>query len=166
MMGYLEEMIRLAKNGVIFDTNLFLVYLVGQWSINEIHKFKRTCTYNVNDFLFLKAIEKRVGKLVTTPHILTEACNHCDTLNKANHNQVFAMISDIISIASERSKQASLLTKDPLFNKLGLADMSLIDASMHHHLIVTDDAPCYAAIENAGGLGLNINHLRGALWLQ
>lgn len=55
---------------------------------------------------------------------------------------------------------------NPMYLHFGIADTSLIEASTRHHLVLTDEAACYAAIANSGGLVLNMNHLRSAEWLQ
>lgn len=157
---------RRATKGVIFDTNVLLVFLVGLWNVEEIERFKRTSAYSRDDFVLLLNIAKRVGRVVTTPHILTETCNLCDTLNRQHGNRVFATMAAMLKAVSERRQEGIRLTTDPLFLAFGLADMSLIDASRRHHLVVTDEAPCYAAIINIGGLVVNVNHLRGAIWFE
>jgi hypothetical protein len=166
MRDVLQHAMRSATKGVIFDTNVLIVFLVGLWNPTEIPRFKRTSAYSENDFILLLDIAKSVGKIVTTPHILTEACNLCDTLNRQHGNQVYGIIAAILEDASERRQEAVRLTTNPLFMDFGLADMSLIDASTRRHLIVTDDVRCYVAISNIGGLVINVNHLRGAVWLK
>jgi hypothetical protein len=44
-MQALDLAIRYATNGVILDTNVFLVFLVGLWNPSEISKYKRTAAY-------------------------------------------------------------------------------------------------------------------------
>jgi hypothetical protein len=53
----------------------------------------------------------------------------------------------------------------PYFSYLGFTDASVVDASKRKILSITDDASCFRQIEEEGGLGLNINHLRSAEWL-
>ena len=165
MKDVLEYVIRRATKGVIFDTNVLLVFLVGLWNVKKISRFKRTSAYNEKDFELLLAIAQTVGKLVTTPHILTETCNLCDTYNRQHGNEIYGGIVNLVNNVVERRQEAVRLTSDPLFLTFGLADMSLIDASRHHHLVVTDEASCYAAISNMGGLVVNLNHFRSAIWL-
>ena len=159
--------VRYATKGVIFDTNVLLAYLIGLWDIEELARFKRTSAYGQDDFRLLAAVAEKIGKLVTTPHVLTEACNLSDTFNKNHGFKIYGMIAELLkqTTIKERRQESVHLVKDALFEKFGLADMSLVDASRRHHMIVTDDAACYAAIKNTGGCVLNINHLRGARWL-
>lgn len=166
MRDVLEYMMRCATKGVIFDTNVLLVFLVGLWNVEEIPRFKRTAAYSKDDFNLLLNIATIVGKVVTTPHILTETCNLYGTLNKQHGKQVYTVLATMLQSVFERRQEAIRLTIDPLFATFGLADMSLIDASRRHHLVVTDDIACHQAIISTGGLGINVNHLRSASWLS
>jgi hypothetical protein len=161
----LEWALRCATSGVIFDTNLLLMFLVGLWNPRRISTYKRTAAYSEEDHALLLQMVQRTGMLVTTPHILTEVCNLADTLNRENHLQVYGALAALQATARERRQEATRLMQHPLFTFFGIADSSLIDASLKGHLVVTDEAACYAAILRCGGLGLNLNHLRGAVWL-
>jgi hypothetical protein len=59
------------SKGVLVDTNLLVLYLVGKVNRKRIPSFKRTQTYTVEDFDLLAHLMAWFGKLVTTPHILT-----------------------------------------------------------------------------------------------
>ena len=165
MIDYLDYCIKCATKGVIFDTNVLLVFLIGLWDAKVISKFNRTSSYTEDDFELLLLIANKVGRIVITPHILTEACNLSDTLNKKHGYRIYEVITMMLKDTKERRQEAIRLTADPLFNYLGIADMSLIDASKRHHLIVTDDLMCATTINDSGGLAININNLRGTDWL-
>jgi hypothetical protein len=62
-------------NGLLVDTNLLLLYLVGKTNPDRIRNFKRTSRYTVEDFELLDEIMGQFKTLVTTPHILTELSN-------------------------------------------------------------------------------------------
>lgn len=167
-MNDLEDLLRQGKRGVVLDTNLLLVLLVGLWDPRHIARFKRTASYGEDDFRLLAAIVGRASRLVTTPHILTEVCNLLESLNRQNGFKLFPLLAQLQAQegARERWREASALMDAPHFPMLGIADASLIDASRKRHLVVTDDAQCYAAMAKAGGLAININHLRSAEWLS
>ena len=165
-MRCLELARRRATSGVILDTNVFLVFLVGSWNPTEIPKSKRTSAYTAEDYELLLAIVTKVGKLVTTPHILTEVCNLADTLNRKYNYALYQQLADIQTsfYAYERRQEATRLMANPLFKSFGIADTSLIDASKCH-LVVTDEAACHNVISKAGGRVINLNHLRGKIWI-
>ncbi len=51
---YIQEFLRKAENGVLLDTNLFLVFLVGLHRIELVSKFKLTQRYTAEDFTILQ----------------------------------------------------------------------------------------------------------------
>jgi hypothetical protein len=159
-----EHALRRATQGVIFDTNVMLAYLVGLWKPEEIPRFKRTAAYSKADFHLLCSVALRATCLVTTPHILTEVCNLADTLNKQHGGSLYQRLAGLLSNARERRQEAVHLMDHPLFCRFGIADISLIEASRKQHLVITDDAALYAAIAHASGLAFNLNHLRGQVW--
>jgi len=166
MSDLLDYAVMHARNGVILDTNVLLVLTVGLWNSKAISEYKRTSSYSADDFVLLSSIVERVGKIVTTPHILTEVCNLTDSLNRQHGCQIYQTLALLQQDARERRQEAVRLMTDPLFLTFGLADTSLIDASKKRHLVITDEAACYAAIVSSGGLAINLNHLRGAAWLN
>ena len=70
------------SKGVLVDTNLLVLYLIGQVNRKRILSFKRTQTYTLDDFDLLARLIAWFGKLVTTPHILTQASDLADLKGK------------------------------------------------------------------------------------
>ncbi len=54
-------------NGLLVDTNLLLLYIVGKTNPNRISNFKRTSRYTVEDFELLDGIMAQFKTLITTP---------------------------------------------------------------------------------------------------
>src|SRR5438094_4633228 len=75
-MEYLIDLIGLYKaKGLLIDTNLLLLYLIGMYDPDRIPRFKRTMSFTVDEFLLLDAIFTNFDKVITTPNILTEISN-------------------------------------------------------------------------------------------
>lgn len=62
-------------SGLLVDTNLLLLYLVGTTNKKRILNFKRTQTYTIEDFDLLSRFMAEFKTLITTPHVLTEVSN-------------------------------------------------------------------------------------------
>lgn len=62
-------------NGLLLDSNLCVLYLVGKTNENRIPRFNRTQAYTIQQFHLLDWIVKRFRTMVTTPHVLTEVSN-------------------------------------------------------------------------------------------
>jgi hypothetical protein len=58
--------------GVLIDTNILLLHLIGLFDQARISKFKRTEQFVEEDFDTLQAFLGRFERKVTTPNIVTE----------------------------------------------------------------------------------------------
>lgn len=152
------------RRGIILDTNLLLLYLVGSWNRECISTEKRLVGHGLDSMVYdgIVTIISKFPQLVVTTHILTELCNLSDSLNKKNDGQFFRFITDWLQDTKERRNEARHLTKIELFHQLGLADSSLIQASLNGYFVLTIDVECAEAISRAKGNGLNYNNIR--LW--
>jgi len=149
-----------ARNGVILDTNVFLAFLVGTWNPAYIEQFDRTASYTEDDLEAVTLIVSGVRRFVTTPHILTEVCNLTNRINREFDLAIYRLLAELQAGSKERRIESQNLMRNRLFFRLGLADMSLIEAATKDHLVVTDDLECHDAIVASGGLAININHIR------
>lgn len=61
------------RKGIIVDTNLLLLALIGGTS--SIGEFKRTRGYSDEDYQLLLKVIDQFETLVSTPHILAEVSN-------------------------------------------------------------------------------------------
>lgn len=76
MMDHIHELIVRYKNkGILVDTNVLLLYLMGKYDHTRIKKFPRTEKFSERDFEILSDILQPFQKVVTTPNILTEVSN-------------------------------------------------------------------------------------------
>lgn len=69
------------KKGILIDTNLLILLLVGSFNENLISNFKRTINYTVEDYKYLKTFLLGFDKHFYTPNILTEITNLTDSIN-------------------------------------------------------------------------------------
>jgi hypothetical protein len=125
-------------NGLLIDTNLLLLYLVGKTNPGRIANFKRTSRYTVEDFDLLGQIVEQFRTLVTTPHVLTELSNLRDLQGE------------------ER----------PAFRSgfLGLTDAAIASLSRHSYLFLTDDLNLYLTLLERGVDAINFSYLQQLRW--
>lgn len=164
MIESLVPLVRSARNGIVLDTNVFLLLLIGNWDRSRIVKFKRTQEFAPSDYDKLLYLCSNAAKLVVTPHVVTEACNLCDNYNSSFNGEIFAVLKEMFASMKERRKEASLLFEYDSFLRFGLADISILDASLKSHVAVTDEAKLFAEIYASGGLVINLNHIRSMEW--
>jgi hypothetical protein len=155
------------NKGLIIDTNLLVLLIVGYFDKNYIKQFKRTSTYSIDDFENLKIIVNKFESLITTPHILAEISNLCiDSRNMENKsNKKFkeflkTFINTIYHFKEINLEKNKILILDFL-KYLGVTDSALIEiAKKHKFNVITDDAGVYVKLSSFNVPVININHLR------
>lgn len=153
---------------LLLDTNLLLPYFVG--SYYRVHQqVSRHGAFKEEEFqLLAQIIErfKKVGNVLTTPHILTEVsnlarkmdpkgfkCPHCGKeINaglslrlKENRLAFMVFIRSLIQQLDEKFDEkrmgACRLSAQEYFPMFGLADAAIIDLASDRLLILTNDEP-------------------------
>jgi hypothetical protein len=146
-------------NGLLIDTNLFLLYLVGTTNERRIATFKRTQKYTIEDFHYLTQLVAQFKIVVTTPHVLTEVSNLAK-LDEPELRLLRGRFAAIIEKTHEIREASQELVKDGVFMRLGLADAAIARAAREPKLILTDDLDLYLTLQHAGLDAMNFNEIR------
>jgi hypothetical protein len=146
MNDYLLKLIqKYRQKGLLIDTNLLLLYIVGSFDILLIRDFKRTANFTEDDF----------ERTITTPHVLTEVSDFID-------NRQALQIG--LKVYIERSQEIFLesleLSKKETFLKFGLADTSVTYTAKDSYLIFTDDRPLYGFLISSQIDAVNSDQIR------
>jgi hypothetical protein len=64
--------------GVLVDSNLLVLFLVGLVNKQRILEFKRTQNFTVDDFHLLANLIVWFGRLIATPHVLGQVSDLAD----------------------------------------------------------------------------------------
>lgn len=149
--------------GALVDSNLFVLLLVGAVNKHRIPKFKRTQSFTVEDFDLLTRLIDWFGKLIATPHVLSQASDLTDLRDKEllEVRKKFRLIVEQIEESYDPSR---LLVVDPVFERLGLADAGIAKVCSRGVLVVTSDLDLQLAVERRGADALNFNHVRPLGW--
>jgi rRNA-processing protein FCF1 len=151
------------SKGVLVDTNLLVLHLVGNVNKSRISSFKRTGAYNAKDFDLLERLLGHFGKLVTTPHVLTEVSNLTDLPGKELHT-IRALFKAEVEVMEERHQESREIVRDVCFERLGLADAAIAVLCRQDVLVLTADLELWAALQSRGVDCLNFNHVREVGW--
>jgi hypothetical protein len=151
----LDLLHRYKNRGLLVDTSLLLLYLVGSLEPGLIRDFKRTAGYSDGDFehisLFIKSFEKKV----ITPHIVTQVSDFID-----NRIELHQFLAAYISGAKETFKLSAELIKSDVFVKFGLADTGILAAAQGRYLILTDDGPLFGLLASLKIDAVNLDQIR------
>jgi hypothetical protein len=168
MSSYAETLVeRFRPNGLLVDTNLLLLYAIGRYheAILERRSFGRVDAYTKEDFELLGRLMSIFGKLVTTPHVLTEVSNFVGQLPQQQKQECLQKFSQAFANFIELAFDSIELSTEDHFTYLGLTDTALARVA-NEYLILTDDARLIGHMANLGLDALNFNHIRQMLWLQ
>lgn len=152
------------KRGILVDTNLLLLYVVGAYDANHIERFKRTSTFTADDFDLLARLLGNFEAIVTTPPILTEVSNFVGQLSQGHRRPCTRLLQRLIPELEEEHRASSSVSAHDYFLQFRLTDAGIADISAGTYLVVTDDLPLYHALANDQEAVLNFNHLRTINW--
>lgn len=152
---------RYRRAGVLIDTNLLLLYIVGAYDPQQIARFKRTADrFAPEDFDTLARVLRQFDAVVTTPHILTEVSNLMGQLTGHVKDYCFELFAQSIALMREQHAPAAGLSVRPIFVQFGIADTAILDAAYGSYLVLTDDFPLSAYLGSQGVDVLNFNNIR------
>ena len=143
------------KKGLLIDTNLLVLYIVGSLDIELIRDFSRTSQFTIDDFYLLSDFSDLFDLKITTPHILTEASN---LIGKSRNLR--GLLKIYISNADEKFLESSKVTENDDFIDFGLTDTAIINVSQNSCLVLTDDRPLYGFLINKGIDTVSLDELR------
>jgi hypothetical protein len=158
-MTYIEYLIVNYKSkGVIVDTNLFLLLIVGSINPSKISEFKRTDNYSAVDFEFLMKFLSHF-KIFTTPNIWTEVNNLTEGFGKIQPIEYQALFKILTTETYESYVHSRKIIELDSF-KFGLSDSSIYQLAEMGFIILTDDMDFYQYAINNDRIAINFSHLR------
>ncbi len=151
------------SKGVLMDANLLLQFLVWRTDRRRVHQFTPGDAFEVKDFLLLEKLVAHFGKLITTPHILTEVSN----LAKLHGNSL-RTFRQVYKAAVEEMEEfydeSRAVVRDTCFMRLGLTDAAVAVLARRSILVMTLDLDLWLALQGSGLDAINFNHLRPRNW--
>lgn len=152
---------RYKGRGVIVDSNLLLLLIVGSYDINLIRKsnINKLSQYSELDYQLLGRLISIFPVVVVTPHILTEVSNLANDLPEQTRMAIFETFPAWLETLKEKCIAGLKVVSQAEFRFLGVTDTALATLS-EKYLILTSDARFIAKLNDSGKEGLNFNHLR------
>jgi len=148
------------KNGILIDSNLLVLLIVGGVNRDRISRFKRTANYSSADWDLLSGILEQISRRYTLPHVLAELSTLTD-LKGPELEVARDVLRMLIGELSELQIASVDACATPLFMRLGLTDAAIAEAArLHHCSVLTDDSGLYTALATDGSSVAMFNHLR------
>lgn len=158
------------KSGILVDTNLLLMLLVGVVDDKQLGH-GRLGRYTKQHHQVLGKSLQRFEKLITTPHILTEVSNLGGQQLKGEHlEKFFTLLSSPglfnIKSVTDLTIERHISRRDVgtlHIAKFGLTDSAIIKLctteSLGRPLLISDDFPLYEIVARLKGDAVNFNHI-------
>ncbi|ODH00497.1 hypothetical protein A4S05_33045 [Nostoc sp. KVJ20] len=158
---------RYCQKGVLIDTNILLLFLVGSVNQERITRFNRTQQFIPEDYELLLAFIARFQKLVTTPNILTEVNSLANQLGEPERSQCFAIFAQFtrnITLLDEYYVKSLDAVNTEKFIKFGLTDSGILTLSKGKYLVLTDDFKLASYLQIVEIDVVNFNNIRVFNW--
>ena len=147
--------------GLIIDTNLLVLLVIGTLDINQIPGHNLTNRYTRDDYHLLVSFIERFRITIVTPNILTEASNHLEKYSYKGQ-QALTVLHSIAQVMTELFYDSvptmNAYTKSYL--KFGLSDSIIHCIAEQDYLVLTDDLNLCYYLQGHNLLAFNFNHLR------
>lgn len=155
------------RNGLLFDTELLLVYCVGLYDIHRLGRFKKTQNYRPEDFEFLGHMITHFNPVYVSPQILAELSNHSDMLPSEFITDYYSSILDFLKGQLELYIPKNDIMDQLYFSELGFADSSIIKICLEKDCVLfTSDWKLTSFVRTRGIMAVNYNEIRTDLWFH
>lgn len=153
--------------GLIIDTNLLLLLLIGWRDPDSLAAFKRTVDYQPDDFHLADELVRpfaATGRLISTPTVLAEVSNLLRSgLHGPRLHQALTDFGRVILQTEVRDVACSGLVVRDEYYRLGLTDTAIIEIARQGVLVLTDDVGLVVGLGNLGLDVINFGILRKLL---
>jgi len=157
----IEELFtRYRSKGILIDTNILLLWLVGSTNKARITQFNRTQSFVPEDYELLVDIFQTFSKIFTTPNILTEVSNLINQLGEPERSKCFSIFArDIVQLDEIYTDSHTIAATDK-FSKFGLTDCGIANLAQGKYLVLTEDFKLANYLQKIGIDTINFNNIR------
>jgi hypothetical protein len=154
------------RKGILVDTNLLLLYFMGEFDPAQIGQFKRTNQFTVQDFYLIRKLISLANRIVTTPNILTEVSNLASQLPESSNLRFLERLNQRLDVLAEEYCPSVAGCAHPYFSRCGLTDAVIMHLARNQYLVVTEDFRLAGLMSQSGIDVINFNHIRQSYMLK
>jgi len=155
--------------GLLVDTNVLILFLIGQYNTEFIQKIGRLSGYSADDFEILKKVFFIFSsrKLIITPQVIAELSNLTITKGMREGGKcIIAYLKTVIdflkSSLEEHQKIDCLYDAQiEILGRYGFTDMTMFELAKKEKLpIITDDLNLHIYASSNGVPVINFQHVK------
>ncbi|GHT82933.1 hypothetical protein FACS1894137_02820 [Spirochaetia bacterium] len=125
---------------VIIDTNIFILFLVGQINENKIKNYTRNSLYTKEDYYFLLNILSNYDRIITSPNILTEVDNILNRITGEDKYKYLVLVKTIYKQTLEKYIKTDIVSQNWFFDSLGITDSAILMMAKESELLISGDS--------------------------
>jgi len=125
---------------VIIDTNIFILFLVGQINENRIKNYTRNSLYTKEDYYFLLNVLADYDRIITSPNILTEVDNILNRIGGEDKYKYLVLVKTMYKQTIEKYIKTEKITQNWYFDSLGITDSSILMMAKDCELLISGDS--------------------------
>ena len=153
-----------SRAGLLIDTNLLVLFVVGSVNRERISSFKRTSRYSLSDYELLRLVINRIAPLYTLPHVMAEVSNLTDMYGP-EQLRARLILKAALETLEEPAMPSLRASRDKHYAELGLVDAAIAVVARERNCgVLTDDHSLYMACSRQGTPVVNFTHLRATHW--
>jgi len=163
-MADFGQFLRNARSkGILIDTNLLVLLVVGYVDRKRIPSFKRTSHYTPEDWDALTGVLEHVPRRYSIAHILAEASTLTD-MKGQELEEARAMLHDAISHMDELPFASLEACQSAYYRRLGLTDAAIVLVAKRQGCsVMTNDYGLYLALLQEGLSAIHFDDLHKLL---
>jgi hypothetical protein len=156
-----ETLQRYRNRGILVDSSLLVVYLVGSFDRRHLVNCRAIkSSFTDNEFELLARIIGLFDLVVTTPHVLTEVSNLAGRLPERLHVPFRRFFAHLIGRLAEQNASAVNLSRASQFVRFGMADTAISLVAPGKYFVLTEEVALYSFLSRNGVDVMNFSHVR------
>lgn len=149
-----------SRAGLLIDTNLLVLLVVGTVNGHRIGSFKRTRQYERSDYELLLRVMEQFTPLYTLPHVMAEVSNLTD-MNGQERQRARHILKERLETLHEPVMPSVRASQHEHYERLGLVDAAISVAARDEKCaVLTDDLDLYIALSRQGCVVINFAHIQ------
>ena len=145
---------------VLVDTNLLVLYVIGNVNRRRIETFKRTRQYRPEDHDLLLRVLTNFTSVYTLAHIMAEVSNLTD-LHQPELLLARRALKEMVKVCHEVPLPSGQAMEERVYERLGLTDAAIACAAREHNCaVLTDYLDLYLNLSRNQTPVYNFTHLR------
>lgn len=148
------------KKPLLIDTNLLILYCVGDSDRSLIGSHKKLKSYTAEDYDLLTNLIRQHDQIVIPPHVLAETYGLLVQIQPPARQKLASKFAEIVAWVCEHYEPSADAVKRQEYARIGLTDCVNLLIGAKGARILTADFDLYDTALRAGYDAVNFNHER------